>query len=305
MDKIAEVLTGEKDHAIFPLVCADHCAWLAQVDFVDVATDPEKLAEVTEYAYKHYEYDMVLIFSDAYVEAQAMGCPVRLSPFPTLSGPRAGKHSDRTDVIVGAAQIMKSKIDVPVFASIKGPFSLASFLAGIKEFLKMTIKEPEQANEIIEEALAFQMSYLARILNLGVHVFIGDPVASSSVVSPGIFTQFALEPLKRIIKAVKDADLMAGVHICGDSLPIIEKLDTLGADILSIENIKPETRTLKMGGVSTSTIRYGHPPDIVREVDAALREPHLILSTSCDVPVETPTQNLQSMIRHARSQSNR
>lgn len=304
MDKITSVLERKLGRAVFPLVCADHCAWLAEVDFEEVATDPEKLASVTEFAYRQYEYDMVLLFSDAYVEAQALGCPVRLSPFPTLTGPRANKQHDRTGVIVQAAEILRSKIDVPLFVSIKGPFSLAAFLVGIKDFLKMTLKEPENAQHLISEALAFQQSYVNRLLELGVHIFFGDPVASASVISPDTFSMFAFGPLQNLITLVKNANLLAGVHICGDTHPIIKHLDSLGADILSIEDISPTTKTLKMGGVSTSTIRYGKLPDIIREVDVALREPYLLLSTSCDVPVETPSVNIKKMISHARTNGN-
>jgi len=252
-----------------------------------------------EYGYQLYQYDMVLVFSDPYVEAQTLGCPVKLSPSPMLLGPRSNQSIDRTEEIIKAAAILKRKVDVPVFVSIKGPFSLASFLLGIEQFLKDLIANEKTARNIINTALEFQIEYLERLLKLGVNIFIGDPVASSSVISPKLFERFAFEPFQILIKKIKEKELIAGVHVCGDTKPIISMLDELGADILSIEDITPKTRTLKMGGVSTETIFSGNPTKIKQEVKNALNEPYLILATSCDVPMETDSKNIKFMMETA------
>lgn len=299
VDNISAVLKHKRSRAVFPLVCADHAAWLAQIDFEMVATDPHTLARVIKQAYLRYNYDMVLLFSDAYVEAQAMGCPVRLSPFPTLNGSRTAKRTDRTEVMIEAARILKTTVSVPVFVSIKGPFSLASFLTGIQEFLKMVLKDPSAAQEILQEALDFQLSYIVKLLRLGVHLFIGDPVASASVISPELFSLFAFKPLKTLIETIKHNGSIAGIHICGDTASIAKQLDSIGADILSIEDITVHTDTIKMGGISTNTIRYGSFKDISNEIDATRKEPYLILSTSCDVPIETPPENILHLIKNS------
>lgn len=298
MDSISAVIHHEKPRAVFPIVCADHAAWIEQIDFEKAVTDARLLALIIEKACQRYKYDMALLFSDAYVEAQALGCPVRLSPFPALTGSRTMEHIDRTDVIIEAASILNKTLAIPVFVSIKGPFSLASFLAGIEDFLIMTIKDPSAAQDLLDEALDFQISYVDKLLKLGVHVFIGDPVASASVISPDSFSRFAFGPLAKLVKKIKAMNAMAGVHICGDTRAIIDQLDALAADILSIEDITVFSRTLKMGGVSTSTIRHGSFKDISDEIDATCEEPYLILSTSCDVPIETPPENILHLVNH-------
>jgi uroporphyrinogen-III decarboxylase len=76
-------------------------------------------------------------------------------------------------------------------------------------------------------------------------------------------------------------------------------LDTLNVDILSIEDITPQTKTIKMGGVSTQTILYGNKAKIKAEVKRALEQAPFILSTSCDVPPETNPSNIKEMIKYA------
>ena len=76
MNRIEEVIKRKKRYAVFPIVGADHCAHLLNKNFKSVATNGKILAEVLEYGYNLYRYDMVLIFSDPYVEAETMGCKI-------------------------------------------------------------------------------------------------------------------------------------------------------------------------------------------------------------------------------------
>jgi len=326
-DKIRAVIEHRRKFAVFPIVCADHCAHLLNKNFKDIATDGKKLAEVLEYGYRLYNYDMVLIFSDPYVEAEAMGCYIEYAPYPKLTGgkdfqPQHKKKSgletpptifietsnlnsrDRTKAIINAAKILKKNLDIPVFVSIKGPFTLACFLYGTEDFLKIILSNEIRAQNVINTATNFQLAYLKTLSKIPVHIFIGDPMASSSVISPQSFKKFAYRPLKILIKQIKSAGMIAGVHICGDTGPIIELLDNSGADILSIEDITLKTKTLKMGGVSTLTLLNGDKIKIKKEIVSALKEDFLILSTSCDVAVHTPVENIKTMVEIARQYEN-
>ena len=322
-DKIRAVIEHRRKFAVFPIVCADHCAYLLNKNFKDIATDGSKLAEVLEYGYRLYNYDMVLVFSDPYIEAEAMCCGLEYSPYPKLiSGKGRGLKNgmeikalrlnreeikalrlnsrDRTKEIINAAKILKKNLEIPIFVSIKGPFTLASFLYGTEDFLKVILNNEMLAQNVIDTATNFQLAYLKKLLKIPVHIFIGDPMASSSVISPHIFEKFACEPLKILIKQIKSAGMIAGIHICGDTKPIINIIDNLNADILSIEDITVKTKTLKMGGVSTLTLLNGDKTKIKKEIGSALKEDFLILSTSCDVAVHTPVENVKTMVEIAR-----
>lgn len=316
MHKIEEVIHHQKKYAVFPMVCADHCAFLLRRDFKGIATNGEKLAEVLEYGYRLYGYDMILIFSDPYVEAEAMGCKIEYTPYPRLvSAPKnlheylklnkftpadfvrlSDLNQNRKREIIKAAEILKKTVDVPVFVSIKGPFTLASFIYGIEKFLKLLLNDETQAKLLIDIALNFQLVYLDSLLKTAVHIFIGDPMVSTSIISPQAFKKFAQEPLRILIEKIKEAGLFAGIHICGDTRPIINLLDDLNADILSIEDVSLETKTTKMGGVSTQTLLYGTPDEIKKEIKKAVSTDRLVLSSSCDVPVNTPVENIKSMV---------
>ncbi len=300
MDKINSVIKKQNKFAIFPIVGADHCARLLNLNFPEVATDGKKLAKVLEYGYQLYKYDMVLVFSDPYVEAQALGCEIEFKPYPFLVTAKTNKRFNRTLVIIEAVEILKKRVDVPIFVSIKGPFSLASFLVGIDKFLRILLKDENEAKQVIDEALEFQQKYLEKLLSLNVNIFLGDPVASASVISPNTFQKYAYEPLRVLINKIRDKGLIAGIHICGETIPILNLLDSLNADILSIEDITPKTKTVKMGGVSTQTILNGTKAKIRSEVQMALEQAPIILSTSCDVPPETDPENIRELIKYGK-----
>ncbi len=303
MDRIKAVIDKQTKYAVFPMVCADHCAWLSGTDFEAAATDAEKLTETMLYAYKQYDYDAILLFCDAYIEAQAMGCPVKLSPIPIITGPMGGDKIDRTPVMIEAAKMLKAEVDVPVFVSVKGPFSLAAFLYGLKEFMIALLKDPDKTRSFMNLALDFQLHYLDKLSGLGVNIMIGDPVASASVVSPDIFCQHALPLLKEMITKIKSFGGLTALHICGDTHPIIKHIDQSGVDLLSIEDISVPTSTTKMGGVSTSTMLYGSPINIETDIQKAFSNEYLILSTSCDVPIESPPENVKSMVKSVRDKT--
>lgn len=281
------------------MVCADHGAYLLNLKLKDVAEDGKKLAQAIQHCYELYRYDMVLVFSDPYVESQAMGCPVELDPYPTLLGPATRHSIDRTQEIILAAKILKTELDVPVFVSIKGPFTLAAFLAGIERYLKIILKKEAEASRFLEEALRHQLQYLQSLLALGVNIMIGDPLASSSVISPRIFFKYAFKGLQAIVAKAKNHGAIVAVHICGDVRPISKYLDDLGADILSIEDVDLRTRTLKMGGVGTNTILTGDLHRMRTEIEEAFKNKNLVLSTTCDVPPHTPPQHIKAMLRIA------
>ncbi|UCF69883.1 MAG: hypothetical protein JSW49_06695 [candidate division WOR-3 bacterium] len=300
MDKISEVINHRRHFAVFPMVCADHGALLMNMTLTEVAEDGERIARALRYCYDLYDYDMVLVFTDPYVEAQALGCPVTLDPYPTLRGPASDHSVDRTEEIIKAAEILKSEIPVPVFVSIKGPFTLAAFLGGVEHYLKATMKNEAEATHILQEALHHQLVYLRKLLSLGVDIMIGDPLASSSVISPRAFCKYALPGLQTLVDMAKAGNVRVGVHICGEVAPILEHLDNLSVDILSIENIDVQTETVRMGGVGTDTILNGDVERIKSEVNTALGNRPIILSTACDVPPQTDPTSIKTMLNTAR-----
>jgi uroporphyrinogen decarboxylase len=304
------------------MVVADHAARVAGCRVSAAVTDPAKLAEVLLQAREFYGYDMVLVFADTMVEAEALGCRVAIpedddpylqSPLGRIPDATADpEHAGRMPVVLGAVRELAAGLQgrVPLFASLKGPFSLACFLLGAEEFLVALRADPVRCHEALRFALENQRRYGTALIQAGALAFSGDPMASGDIISPRDFRDFALPYLRELHAALGRLARPVGLHLCGDSTSLLKGLDDTGADILSLDeaDLGMARRRLGesvclMGNVPTHLIASGTPEQVSASARECLEQagPRLILSSSCDIPRDAPTANVRAIVRAFRN----
>ena len=306
---------------VFPMVVANHAARLEGFSISEAVTQPDVLARVLYSAYRFYGYDLIMVFSDTMVEAEAMGAQVLIpeddDPF-LLEPPRvsrleqANPEADgRMPVILDATRRLKDLLEdeVPILTSLKGPFSLASFLRGIDGFLEDLLSDPRRAREFLRLATDNQVAYAAAIVRAGGIPFIGDPVASGSLVSPEMFREFALPYLAQLVRSIHESGAKAGLHICGETRRLLNDMVATGADFLSIDEMdlalarqEVGDNAVLMGNVSTNLLLEGKPEQVAAAVKECLVRggQRLILSSSCDVPADAPKENVLALVKAGR-----
>jgi len=302
------------------MVAANHAARLEGFSISEAVTQPDTLARVLYSAYRYYGYDLIMVFSDTMVEAEAMGAQALIpeddDPF-LLEPPRVSRlepanpeKDGRMPVVLEATRRLSSLLDeeAPILTSLKGPFSLASFLHGMDKFLEDLLTDPGRAHEFLRIATDNQIAYTEAIVKAGGIPFIGDPVASGSLISPEMFREFARPYLERLIRAAHGAGAKAGLHICGETKRLLADMVATGADFLSIDEMdlalarQAVGDTVLMGNVSTRLMLEGTADQVAAAADECLERggQNLILSTSCDVPTETPGDNVRAVVAAAR-----
>jgi hypothetical protein len=154
-----------------------------------------------------------------------------------------------------------------------------------------------------------------RLLETGIDcLYIGDPAASASLISPRHFERFCLPAYQKFCRHFQDRDILIYIHVCGNSRPILEMLADTGADV--VEPLDPlggvevadakrriGRRVALMGGVNTLTLADGTPAEVRAEAIRKCREggPHgYILAAGDMVPPNTPLANLQALVDVAR-----
>ncbi len=305
----------------FPLVVCDHAARRAGANVRDAAGDPDLLAHTAYLSYKAYSYDLTMVFADTVVEAEAMGCQIErpdddnafyVGPPKGRARPADPEKEGRMPVVLSAIERLRDLCAdaVPVLGSLKGPFSLASFLAGFEEFLEWTIVDKPRAHGMLELALANQLEYASAIIRAGAVPFIGDPVASGSLVSPEVFREFCLPYLAQLIRHIHRHGVWTGLHVCGNTSAVTRDLAATGADVLSLDEVDLASvrqelgpdRVL-MGNVSTELVRTGTPGAVLAAARACLAAagPKLVLSTACDVPADAPEENVRAVVEALKS----
>jgi len=170
----------------------------------------------------------------------------------------------------------------------------------------------------VAEALKMQAEAVIRraekLLTTGIDaLYIGDPSASASLISPQHFERFCLPAYQMFCRHFRDRDVLIYIHVCGNSNPILEMLADTGAH--TVEPLDPlggvsvadarrriGDRVALMGGVNTLTLANGSPEEVAAEAAQKCREggPRgYILAAGDMVPPETPLANLKVLVRVA------
>ncbi|MCL6466060.1 MAG: hypothetical protein K6T77_04790 [candidate division WOR-3 bacterium] len=313
-------LSRVKPPLVFPIVVANHAAWVAGERLSRALTDSRILSAVLYQAYRLYNYDLIMVFADVLVEAEAMGCEIEMAEDePPILVRAAGQRAQvvnpvracRMPMILDATEglVRMAGKDVYVLTSLKGPFSLASFLAGPEEFFEILLSAPERAAQFLRLATENQKIFAREIVKRGGVPFIGDPMASGSVISPALFERFALPYLKELVAAIHQLGSWTGLHICGDTTKILRLMCATGAEIISVDEmdigfVRQEVGADRviMGNVSTGLLESGRPEQIYQAAQDCLKKglPKMILASACDVPTATPVANVQALVSAAQ-----
>lgn len=207
-----------------------------------------------------------------------------------------------------------------------GPFSLASHLLGLENFLvelALAHREPDgtragHLRKLLEITTETLINFARAALDAGAHIVqAGDSLASIDVISPQMYETWAY-PYEKVFfeeigKHAAKYEGMTLLHICGDTTKALPLMAQTGADILELDykvdlgtarNLVGDSVCL-MGNLDPSAVLLQGTPGIVYEeavkcIENAGLPGGFILGSGCEVAVDTPLENMQAMVRAAR-----
>lgn len=257
---------------------------------------------------------------DLSVEAEAFGSAVHFSrdDIPTVTAALLNEEDDpqslavpsigagRTQAYIQAIRLAKQGLDVPVFAGCIGPFSLAGRLLGLSEAMILSCEEPEFVHAVLEKATAFLLAYTQALREAGADgLIMAEPAAG--LLSPAMNAAVSVPYVRRIIAAVQGSDFAVIYHNCGNTVPLIEGILQTGADAFHFANavaladILPQipAQYPVLGNLDPAGQLRSGTPESVRESTLRLLQDcagfsHFIPSSGCDIPPNTPLENLDA-----------
>jgi uroporphyrinogen decarboxylase len=268
--------------------------------------------------------DACIALMDLSIEAEAFGAPTDFvdddAP-PCVTAPIVHSSEDvaalavpklrgtRVAEALEALRYSASGIDQPLFGSMIGPFSLAGRLAGLSEIMMMAATEARSARQLLAKSSAFLLKYAQAIKDRGVDgLIIAEPAAG--LLSPDMCQEFSADFLQDIIRRVKDDSFMVIVHNCGRTEKQVEAMLSTGCDALHVGNAVNMLDILSqlprdfpvMGNIDPVVILkdasaeavYAHCRDFLL---ATADYPNLVLSSGCDMPMDTPAANIDAFFR--------
>lgn len=308
------------------------CANMAGVGFEKIVYDPDLMVRMHVSQWEEYGHDVLLVENGTASLAQAMGCSVVIRPSdpPVVTGAALKRIEEAEKMVASrklldaplisanlkAVSILRKKMGnsaVVMGRGDQGPFSLASQLIGMNEFLELLVDEDyeEELEHLLELSTQAGIICCTAMLEAGAHcTSIGDSTAGPDVVSPAMYEKFALPYEKKLVDAIHAEGGPIALHICGNATRIIDKMVLTGADILELDQktdiaaARPafENKAAILGQISPLTLMNGTPDKVAEETRDMLgkvggsKATGVILGPGCALGSTTPSENIHAML---------
>lgn len=302
----------------------------AGVRYLDYCTDYRVLADAQLRTAEAFGFDHVSVISDPAREAADCGARVqyfeqqppsfleeeaRLADkiqFAGLCQPDplgGGRMHDR----IRAVGRLRERVGRGLLVEgwIEGPMAQAADLRGINTLMLDFYDDPAFVRDlfafVVEMELRFAREQVAAGADL---VGIGD--AAASLIGPELYQEFVWPEEQRLVAGVRALGVPARLHICGNTRALLARLGRLGCAIVDLDSMVPLALAraqmgpdqILLGNLNPVTVlRNGPAAGVSTTVAACHRDagPRYIVGAGCEVPPDTPPENLRALCDYART----
>lgn len=278
-----------------------------------------------------FEPDVVFPLMDLAVEANALG---RHTVFPKAESATVVKDAFSVDDLAAHEQInisfdtrLLGYVETVKLMSIglprtimkgvyvTGPYSLAALLMGADEAAMATILHPDDLEAVCQFTTEKIQHYLQLLIAAGAQVIcILEP--SAVMLGPDHFWRFSAVYVRHLVDSCRFTGVSTIYHTCGNTMHLVGKMAESGVDAVSLDSpaagvdLPAVAKSLSpdvviVGNINpTGTILTGRPVEVELETTELLNRmapyPNFVLSTGCDLPQETPIENIHAFMRAGR-----
>ncbi|MDX9883423.1 MAG: uroporphyrinogen decarboxylase family protein [Prolixibacteraceae bacterium] len=323
---------------VFHLEPAERVPW---VPFVGVhgasliGTDAEQYLKSADQmvaglakAIELYKPDGIPVCFDLQLEAEILGCrlnwakenPPAVVSHPLADGvelsslkiPEAG--DGRIPLVLEATRRLRAvHPDIALYGLITGPFTLALHLMGTDIFMKL-FEDPEHVAQVMDFCTRVGIRFSEMLLDAGCDVIaVVDPMTSQ--IDPLSFETYVTPYVSRIFDFIRKKEKLSSFFVCGHAQQNIEAMCNCRPDNISIdENIPLDyvkeialSKKISFGGnlKLTVVLLMGDPDDAKQDALSCLDlggNIGFVLAPGCDLPMETPVDNLKAVSELVYSQ---
>lgn len=277
--------------------------------------------------YDVFQPDIIFQLMDLSVEANALG---KLTIFPKFDSATIIQDDIMLDSISAIEQVditadsralgyietmrvMSKNFPSKILrcAYVTGPYTLAALLIGAEEAAVSVHQKPDELHKLCSLATNKILDYSRLLISAGAQIIcILEP--SGVMLSPKEFLEFSVEYTNSISSQCQKLGAASVYHVCGNSMHLIDQMADSQVDALSLDSFEagvslPRVANLLkkekvlIGNISpTNVMLNGSPEEVKIKVTELLKEmnsyPYFILSTGCDLPLETPLENIYAFM---------
>ncbi len=301
----------------------------AGVKYGVYATDHRVLADAQVLTAERFGFDYVSCISDPAREAADCGAQVvYFDDQPPALDETKALLADKTiltklkipdplgggrlhDRVKGAA-LLRQRVghDLAVEGWVEGPCAQAADLRGINTLMVDFLDDPAFVKDLFEFVIEMELRFARAQVEAGADLIgVGD--AAASLVGPRIYQDLIWPYEKKLVDGLHAMGTRVRLHICGNTRRHVAGMGQLGCEIVDLDYQTPMELARQALGPQQVVLGNMDPVRVLRngspaEVRAVLAECHrqagsrFIVGAGCEVPRDTPVENVRVLAEFAR-----
>jgi len=194
---------------------------------------------------------------------------------------------------------------------IEGPMAESCDLRGVSRVLMDFYDDPSFIRDLVAFVVEMELAFARAQVEAGAdYIGIGD--AAASLTGPDHYREFIWEAEKKYVRELHRMGVPVRLHICGNITPLLGMLADVEADIVDLDSmVSLEEAREKMGPGRclagninpVAELRDGTPRTVAAGLEACFRAAggtRYAVAAGCEVPRDTPVENLLAMARFAQ-----
>ncbi len=330
-ERILGMIEGQPiDSLPFMPITMMFAAARAGVPYGDYARDHRVLVETQLRVAEEFDFDHVSTISDPAREAADCGSAVAYFPDqPPAIDETNALLADKTALArlvapdpcsgarmrdrVEAVALFKERVggEKSIEGWVEGPCAEAADLRGINTLLVDFYDDPGFVRDLFEFVIEMELAFAKAQIDAGAD-FIGVGDAAASLVGKRFYEEFIWPQEKRLVDGIHALGGRVRLHICGNTRRHFEGMGRLGCEIVDLDWMNPLDDARKAVGPDQVLLGNIDPVAILRnssrrQVYDAIEQchrqtgPRYIVSAGCEVPRDTPAENIEAMREYART----
>ncbi len=274
-------------------------------DYVNTMSDPAREAADCGATVEYFDHQPVAIVEEQALLANKTRLNSLKIPDP-LGGGRM--HNGIKALGLFKERVGKEKI---VEGWIEGPIAEAADLRGINTVMMDFFDDPQFVRDLFAFVVEMELRFARQQIKAGADIIgVGD--AAASLVGPQIYSEFVWPYEKKLVDGIHAMGGRVRLHICGNTKAILDGMGKLGCAIVDLDSLAPIADARQKMGPGQVLLGNLNPVAVLKNgnpdgVTAAIADCHrhagsrFIVGAGCEVPRETPPENLQALCAYAHS----
>ena len=274
-------------------------------DYVNTMSDPAREAADCGARVEYFDNQPVALVEDYALLADKTKLASLKVPDP-LGGGRM--HNSLHGLALYKERVGKDKM---IEGWIEGPVAEGADLRGINTLMLDFFDDPAFVRDLFAFVVEMELRFAREQLKAGADVIgVGD--AAASLVGPEIYEEFVWPYEKKLVDGIHAMGGKVRLHICGNIRRILEGVGKLGCDVVDLDSMVPMSEARQKMGPNAILLGNLNPVTVLRNgdpagVSAAIAEchrqagPRFIVGAGCEVPRDTPPDNLRALCAYAHT----